>query len=173
MEVKQLVNLVANALVIEPKVAVPVEEVIEVVPELLPLAGRTILVADDEPDQVEYLAAVFEDNGATVLRAANGDEALALARREKPDLLTLDLAMPGRDVGEVFEILRKDPELGSLKVCVITGRPELRKVIYERSVRRPEGYIDKPVTEEELLDTARRILELAHDEATTAADRKL
>ena len=162
MEVTQLVNLVANAIVIEPEVAIPVEEA---APEALPLAGRTLLVADDEPDQVEFLATVFEDNGATVLRAANGDEALALARSEKPDLLTLDLSMPGRDVGEVFELLRKDPELENLKICVITGRPELRKLVYERSVRRPEGYLDKPVTEEALLRGVRKVLELAHDEA--------
>jgi Fe-S oxidoreductase len=165
IEVSQLVNLVANALVIEPKVAIPVEEVVEVVAEALPLAGRTLLVADDEPDQLEYLATVFEDNGATVLRATNGDEALAMACSDKPDLLTLDLEMPGRNVGEVYEILRKDPELESLKVCVITGRPELRKLIYDRSVRKPEGYMDKPVTEEALVSTVRRILELAHDES--------
>jgi CheY-like chemotaxis protein len=167
IEVTQLVNLVANALVIEPRVAIPVEE--ELV-EALPLAGRTILVADDEPDQVEYLAMVFEDNGATVLRASNGDEALSLARREKPDLLTLDLSMPGRDVGEVYEILRREPELEDLKICVITGRPELRKLIYDRSVKRPEGYIDKPVTEEALLRSVRKILELAHDEAPAGVD---
>jgi Fe-S oxidoreductase/ActR/RegA family two-component response regulator len=166
IEVTQLVNLVANALVIVPKVAIPVEEVVEeVVAEALPLAGRTILVADDEPDQLEYLATVFEDNGATVLRAKDGDEALAFALSEKPNLLTLDLEMPGKNVGEVFEILRKDPDLASLKVCVITGRPELRKLIYDRSVRRPEGYLDKPVTEEALVSTVRRILELAHDDA--------
>lgn len=167
MEVTQLVNLVANAMVIEPRVAVPVEE--ELV-EALPLAGRTILVADDEPDQVEYLAMVLEDNGASVLRASTGDEALALARREKPDLLTLDLSMPGRDVGEVYEILRKEPELEELKICVITGRPELRKLIYDRSVKRPEGYIDKPVAEDALLRSVRKILELAHDEAPTGVD---
>jgi Fe-S oxidoreductase/CheY-like chemotaxis protein len=171
MEVSQLVNLVANALVIEPRVAVPVEVAAEeVAAEALPLAGRTILVADDEPDQLEYLATVLEDNGATVLRATDGDQALALAHSEKPDLLTLDLAMPGRDVGEVFEILRKDPELDSVKVCVITGRPELRKLIYDRSVRRPEGYLDKPVAEEALLRNVRKILELAHDEASAAAE---
>jgi Fe-S oxidoreductase len=119
IEVTQLVNLVANALVIEPKVAIPVEEVVEeMVVEAQPLAGRTILVADDEPDQLEYLATVLEDNGARVLRATNGDEALALALSEKPDLLTLDLEMPGRNVGEVFEILRRDSEAASLKVCV-------------------------------------------------------
>jgi Fe-S oxidoreductase/ActR/RegA family two-component response regulator len=171
MEVTQLVNLVANALVIEPRVAVPVEvAAAEAAAEALPLAGRTIVVADDEPDQLEYLATVLEDNGATVLRATDADQALALAHSEKPDLLTLDLAMPGRDVGEVFEILRKDPELDSVKVCVITGRPELRKLIYDRSVRRPEGYLDKPVAEEALLRNVRKILELAHDEAPAAAE---
>jgi len=177
MKVTQLVNLVANALVIEEKVPVPVEEV--AVPaevgweKALPLAGRKLLVADDEPDQVEFLATVFEDNGATVLRARTGDEALEVARREKPDLLTLDLAMPGRDVGEVFEALRKDPDLGDLRICVITGRPELRKLIYDRSVRVPDGYLDKPVSEDALMRTARKILGLSHEEreTVTEADR--
>ena len=157
MEVTQLVNLVANALVIDKPAAVAAK------PTALPLAGRKLLVADDEPDQVAFLATVFQDYGATVLQATNGDEALEMARSEKPDLLTLDLAMPGRDVGEVFEALRKDPDLGNLKICVITGRPELRKLIYERSVRPPEGYLDKPVTEETLLRGVRKILELPHD----------
>jgi Fe-S oxidoreductase/CheY-like chemotaxis protein len=167
MEVTQLVNLVANALVIEKKVPVEVEEVAvaaeAVKPKALPLAGRRFVVADDEPDQVAFLTTVFEDNGATVVSATNGDEALAMARSEKPDLLTLDLAMPGRDVGEVFEILRKDPELSSLKICVVTGRPELRKLIYDRTVTPPEGYLDKPVTEETLLRGVRKVLELAHE----------
>jgi CheY-like chemotaxis protein len=163
MEVTQLVNLVANALVIEEKVAVPVEEAVVPIAEVeVPvLQGRTLVVADDEPDQVTFLATVFEDNGATVLRATNGDEALEIARREKPDLLTLDLAMPGRDVGEVYEMLRKDPDLADLKICVITGRPELRKLIYDRSVRPPEGYLDKPVTEESLLRGVRKVLEVS------------
>jgi len=131
-------------------------------PERLPLAGRRLVVADDEPDQLTYLATVFEDYGATVLRATNGDEALAMVLSEKPDLLTLDLEMPGRNVGEVFEALRKAPELDTLKICVITGRPELRKLIYQRSVRPPEGFLAKPVTEESLLLTIRKILELSH-----------
>ncbi len=165
MEVTQLVNLVANALVIEEKVSVPVEAAVaaEPVEAELPLAGRTVLVADDEPDQLEYLATVLEDHGATVLRAMNGDQVLELARKQKPDLLTLDLHMPGRDVGEVFEILRKDPDLGDLKVCIITGRPELRRLIYDRSARKPEGYLDKPVSEEKLVLNVRKILELAHE----------
>jgi CheY-like chemotaxis protein len=130
--------------------------------EALPLAGWKLVVADDEPDQLTFLATVFEDQGATVLRATNGDQTLELVRREKPDLLTLDLAMPGRNVGEVFEMLRQDPELADLKICIITGRPELRGLIYQSTVRRPEGYLTKPVTEESLLLAVRKCLELPH-----------
>ena len=168
MKVTQLVNLVANALVIEERVAVPVEEVPVAAPvevEALALAGRVILVADDEEDQLDFLASVLEDNGATVFRAQTGDEVLTVARREKPDLVTLDLHMPGRDVGEVFELMRADPELENLKVCVVTGKPELRKLIYERSVRPPEGYVDKPVDEKRLLLNVRKTLEVVHREA--------
>lgn len=168
MRVTQLVNLVANALVLEEKVAVPVEEELTEVgveAEVLPLAGRTIMVADDEPDQLEFLTAVLEDNGATVLKASDGDEVLRLATTEKPDLLTLDLQMPGRDVGEVFELLRRDPELAGLRICIITGKPELRRLIYERSVRPPEGYLDKPVDSKKLLLNVRKVLELVHQEA--------
>ena len=128
--------------------------------ETLPLDGLVLVVVDDEPDQLEFLATVFEDNGATVFRASNGDEALELARRERPDLLTLDLEMPGRSAGEVFETLRTDPDLQAIKVCVITGHPELRRLIYDRAVRRPEGYLDKPVDEGRLLLNVRKILKL-------------
>jgi len=177
MEVTQLVNLVANALVVPKKAPVPAEVPVKVpvgvpaeVPvavaaeEALPLTGRTIVVADDEPDQVTLLATILEDNGATVFTASNGDEALDLVHRHRPDLLTLDLAMPGRSPGEVFELIRRNTDLEHLKICVITGRPELRKVIYDRSVAPPEGYLDKPVSEEKLLRNVRKVLELAHED---------
>ncbi len=178
MKVTQLVNLVANALVLEEKAVVPVEMPVApaAVPEevlvaaglsgeALPLAGRRILVADDEEDQLDYISTVLEDQGATIYRATSGDEVLEMARREKPEVLTLDLHMPGRDVGEVFELLRKDPELADLKICVITGKPELRRLIYERSVRPPEGYVDKPVDEKRLVLNIRKVLEVVHQEA--------
>jgi Fe-S oxidoreductase/CheY-like chemotaxis protein len=161
MKVTQLVNLVAEALVIE-KPAEAVEE--ERVEAALPLAGRRILVADDEPDQVAFLRTVLEDNGAEIFTAGTGDEVLEMVRKEKPELLTLDLSMPGKDVGEVFEILRNDPELSDLKICIITGRPELRRLIYDRSVEPPEGYLDKPVDDEDLLLNVRKILEATEHE---------
>ncbi len=161
MEVTQLVNLVANALVLEPRpVAVP--EKIEKVAEHAGLEGRRILVTDDEPDMVTFISTVLEDNGATVFTASSGDEALEICRREKPDLMTLDLSMPGRSGIDVFETLRSDDEIASTPVCIVTGKPEMRKLIYDRDVNPPEGYVDKPVNEEHLLLNVRKILDTIH-----------
>ncbi len=130
------------------------------------LKGNKILVVDDEPDVLTYLTAVLEDDGATVVQAVDGGQALEFARKEKPDLITLDLSMPGLDGGQVFEALRKDPELSAVPVCIITGKPELRRLIYDRSVPPPEGYLDKPVEQEVLLLNVRRILDLIHRKKT-------
>ncbi len=164
MKVTQLVNLVANAVVVEEKVAVPVEKV--PVPAHAPgLDGYSILVTDDEPDMVTFLSVVLQDNGATVFKAYNGDEAIELARREKIDLMTLDISMPGKSGKEVFEAFRNDPKLRSVPICIITGRPELRSLIYDRPVPPPEGYLDKPVSEKNLLSNVRRLLNLVHPKA--------
>ena len=160
MKVTQLVNLTANALVIPERVVVPVEVLIPAVS--LPLQGFKILVVDDEPDILTFLAAVLEDQGATVIQAADSEQALALTIQEKPDLVTLDLSMPGKNGGYVFEEIRNNPEIASTKVCIITGKPELRRLIYERPVAPPDGYLDKPVNEETLLKNIRMILELKH-----------
>jgi CheY-like chemotaxis protein len=161
MQVTQLVNLVANALVIEPKKAVSVPA--PKPSEGHPLRSRTILVIDDEPDVCTFLGAVLEDQGAEVIKATSAEEVLKLAREKRPDLITLDISMPGKDGGAVFEELRADADLKTTPVCIITGRPELRKVIYDQNALRPEGYLDKPVDEELLVSTLRRILEVGRD----------
>ncbi len=156
MEVKQLVDLVAEALVMEKPAEVPEEK-----PEAaLAFAGRKILVVDDEADIRTFLTTVLEDNGATVITAEDGNQALALAKSEKPDLMTLDLSMPGKDGGAVYAALRADAEISTLPVCIITGRPELRKTIYDRDIPRPEGYLDKPVSEETIVTNVRKIFDL-------------
>ena len=55
--------------------------------------------------------------------------------------------------------LRQDKEIAGTNVCIITGKPELRKLIYERPVKAPEGYLDKPIDAETLLLNVRKILE--------------
>jgi len=125
------------------------------------LEGRKGLVVDDEPDELFFIATVLEDNGAVTVKAKDGDEAIELARKEMPNLITLDLGMPGKSGVDVFSELRNDSELSGIPICIITGRPELRKLIYEMTgTKKPEGYLDKPVSEDVLLRGVRRILEL-------------
>ncbi len=124
------------------------------------LSPYKILVVDDETDFRAFICTVLEDNGATVLEAGDGDAALEVARRERPDLITLDITMPGKDGGEVFEELRKDPALEDIPVCIISAHPDLRRLIYQRSVRPPDGYLDKPIDEKGLLLNVRKTLAL-------------
>jgi Fe-S oxidoreductase/ActR/RegA family two-component response regulator len=160
MKVAQLVNLVSNAVVVEEKVVVP--KIFVKPAEVLSLQGYKILVVDDEPDILTYISTVLEDQGATVAQALDAEQAMELAFKEKPDLITLDLSMPGKNGGYVFEEIRKNPELSGSRVCIITGKPELRRLIYDRPVRPPEGYLDKPINEETLLTNIRKILEVTH-----------
>jgi CheY-like chemotaxis protein len=133
-----------------------------------PLAGRRILVVDDEEDIRVYLTALLEDAGAEVLEACDGDEAITVAQQHRPDLITLDLSMPGRDGIEAFAKLRGTPEIADTPVCVVTGHPEFQKVIYQRSVPPPEGFLSKPIDEARLLADLRRILFLRDRRAMRA-----
>jgi Fe-S oxidoreductase/ActR/RegA family two-component response regulator len=167
MEVVQLVNLVANALIMPEKAvatpaAKPAEKEAEVVVEAASkLVNKKILIVDDEPDILTFFSTVLEDNGATILTATDGEEAVEIAKRELPDLITLDINMPGKDGGWVFEQLRTDKATATTPVCIISGKPELRRLIYERSVPAPDGYLDKPVDEDTLLRNVRKIIDLA------------
>ena len=127
---------------------------------MIDLSKYKILVVDDEPDVLTFISSVLEDNGADVYSASNGIDALKAASIVLPDLITLDLSMPNMDGGQVFEKLRKDPELRNIPVCIISGKPELRRLIYERNVPPPEGYLDKPISAKTLLLNVRKILTL-------------
>ena len=148
IKVVQLTHLFANAARVEVRPPAGTK----------PLYESKILVIDDERDTLDYLEALLEDNGATVLTATSGEEGIRLAREERPDLLTLDLSMPGMDGADVFKALRRDETLKALKVCIVTGRPEMRHLIYERPYRRPEGYLNKPFTEDLLVQSLSQIL---------------
>ena len=133
---------------------------VPVVADGMELTGKKILVVDDEPDILTFISTVLEDHGAEVTTAHNADKAIELARSVKPDLVTLEITMPGKDGGHVFEVIRNDPELQQMRVCIISGKPELRRLIYDRAVPPPEGFMEKPITEDGLLLNVRKILEV-------------
>jgi len=119
---------------------------------------RKILVIDDEPDVVSYLSAFLEDEGFEVLEAGNGPDGLTLAQEQVPNLITLDITMPGVSGIEVLTTLRRDERLSRIPVIIITGVTAFEKLMDYRDVRPPEGFISKPIDLEKLLFTIEEIL---------------
>ena len=100
---------------------------------------------------------MLEDNGADVLVAHNGTNALATARTELPHAMTLDINMPGMDVMELLGELKHDETLADLKICIVSGRPELRLILRDRHLN-ANAYLDKPFTEEDLVKSIQGLL---------------
>ena len=132
------------------------------------LSGHRILVVDDDPDAREFIRTVLGDDGATIIEAQDGLEALAIARKDKPDLVTLDINMPGKGGAQVYEEMREDPGLQSVPVCIVSGQPELRKLIYQRVVPPPDGYLDKPINEDALLLIVKKLLAMSKRKSSEA-----
>ncbi len=120
---------------------------------------RKILVIDDEPDVVSYLSAFLEDEGFQVLTAGNGHDGLTLAREQAPDLITLDITMPGMSGIEVLTTLRRDDHLNCVPVVIITGVTSFDKLTDYRDVRPPEGFMQKPIDLVQLLSKIEGILD--------------
>ena len=83
-----------------------------------------ILVCDNEDVLRDLVRASLGNNGHNLVEARDGDEALALARDTKPDLVLLDMMMPGRSGLDVLAELRADPELAETRVVMLTARTQ-------------------------------------------------
>jgi CheY-like chemotaxis protein len=82
---------------------------------------ETILIVEDQEANREFLAALLQYRGCRVLTAGNGEDALAVAREARPDLVIADVLMPRMDGYEFVRQLRKDPVIGSMKVIFYTA----------------------------------------------------
>jgi DNA-binding response OmpR family regulator len=84
--------------------------------------SRTVLVVDDDPKAVEVIAAFLPAPAYTVVRAYGGGEAIALAKKLRPDLILLDLVMPGVSGFDVVEALRRDAEVACIPILIVTAK---------------------------------------------------
>ncbi len=124
------------------------------------ITGKKILVVDDEPDVVAYVASFLEDHGIGVIGAANGKEGFAKAKAETPDLIILDLAMPEESGVRMYRDLYEDPATKHIPVIMLTGiSHEFKRFIETRKqVPPPAGYFDKPADLNKLLERISEIL---------------
>jgi CheY-like chemotaxis protein len=121
---------------------------------------KTILVVDDEQDIVTFLTTLLEDSGYATITARDGAEALARARADHPDLVTLDITMPSQSGVRAYRDLKGDPALARIPVIIVTGiENEFERFIStRRQVPPPDGYVSKPVDKDQLLTLVKRLL---------------
>ncbi|MHC5033443.1 MAG: response regulator [Planctomycetota bacterium] len=128
------------------------------------LSAQTVLVVDDEPDEVEFARAVMEEAGYEVITARDGKEGLQVALARRPDLVILDLEMPRKSGGEAFREMRRLPELKETPVVILSGAgpriglPLSGKDMQKHIGKAPEAYLEKPVDPRKLRAVVDRVL---------------
>ena len=115
----------------------------------------TILIVDDEKDVLVVLDKRLTSAGYDVVKAENGKDAIIIAKRDRPDLIVLDIAMPGMGGGEVAKILKSDPETKDITIIFLTA---LLEKIDQEGKRLIGGmqFIAKPYNPAELLEVIRK-----------------
>jgi two-component system, OmpR family, phosphate regulon response regulator PhoB len=84
----------------------------------------TVLVCDDEPVLRMLVRATLDDGRYTILEACDGEQALERVRSDRPDVILLDIMMPGRSGSEVLRELRRNPETAATPVIMLTARAQ-------------------------------------------------
>jgi phosphate regulon transcriptional regulator PhoB len=119
-----------------------------------------ILIVDDEKDIVDLVAYNFEKEGFEVLKAFDGEKALTLVRTKKPNLIILDLMLPGIQGLEVCKQIRRDAESAGIPIIMLTAKgEELDKVIGLEVGA--DDYITKPFSVKELMARVKAVLRRA------------
>jgi CheY-like chemotaxis protein len=117
----------------------------------------TILVVDDNTDNVEILRAFLESRGFTIAEARDGRAALARMEEVKPDLVLLDVMMPGMDGWEVCRVIKQHPLLGDTKVVMVTAKGGFEDK-FEGLRSGADDYVVKPVDFKDLMEKVERNL---------------
>ncbi len=120
----------------------------------------TILVVDDEEDIVELVELNLAREGYRVLGCATGEKALEIARSKRPNLIVLDLMLPGMDGLEVCRRLKTDPKTASIPIVILTAKGEESDVVAGLEVG-ADDYVTKPFSGKVLAARVRRLLRRA------------
>jgi DNA-binding response OmpR family regulator len=127
-----------------------------------------VLVVDDEPDTVELIRDTLKAEGFRTLVAYQGKEALEVIARTPPDLVILDIMMPGITGFEVLETLSRDPETKNIPVVILTGRG-MDQDVQRGLALGAKRYMSKPFDVGALIAEVRRHVAIQEPERTRRA----
>jgi adenylate cyclase len=135
-------------------------------------APPRILIADDQPMNVDILQTRLAVHGYEILTATDGEEALAMARAQQPDLILLDIMMPKMDGNEVCRLLKSDGALPFIPIIMVTAKADTKDIIAGLEAGADE-YLTKPVDQAALVARVKSMLRIKalHDTVQEQATR--
>lgn len=118
---------------------------------------KNILVIDDSPTEVHVLKTLLEKNGYTVNAVLNGEDGIGAAKRDRPDLILMDVVMPGLNGFQATRQLAKDSETSGIPIIVVTTKDQETDRMW--ALRQgARDYIVKPVREKDLIQRVKALL---------------
>lgn len=119
---------------------------------------KKILIVDDQLEVRELVEVTLRTSDLTILKASRGEEAVVLARKEKPDLIIMDIMMPGKIDGlEATQILKKDEKTRNIIILILTAKGQKSDISKGEQVG-ADGYFIKPFSPLELIKKVEEIL---------------
>ena len=125
---------------------------------------KEILIVDDEPSVVVAIQFLMQQQGYNVLVAESGEDALDLIYKHKPNLVILDIMLPGIDGYEVCEIVRLNPDYRKVKILFLTARRDEVEIAKGLALG-ADAYITKPFSNDKLVEAVNEVLESRYEEA--------
>lgn len=117
-----------------------------------------VVCVEDEPEMIELIRLILGRKNFELIGAVGGRDGLGTIRKEKPDLVLLDLMMPDMDGWEVYQQMKADAELSDIPVIVVTAKAQSIDKVLGLHIAKVEDYVTKPFGPKELLDSVRKVL---------------
>lgn len=116
-----------------------------------------ILIVDDSPTEAHVLKTMLEKNGFDTLSATSGEDGIALAKKEKPDLILMDVVMPGMNGFQATRQITKEPDTAAIPVIIVTTKDQETDRVW--GLRQgAKDYVTKPAQESELISKIKNAL---------------
>ncbi|MBW1673247.1 MAG: response regulator [Deltaproteobacteria bacterium] len=128
--------------------------------------AKKVLNVEDDADTRTFVSTVLEENGYIPIMAMDGEEGMKKIKKERPDLIILDILMPRESGIKMYHELKLDPNLKDIPVVMLSGvskRTFLRSQAAltefgDETVPEPQAYLEKPAEPEDLAETLKKIL---------------
>ncbi|OGN74411.1 MAG: two-component system response regulator [Chloroflexi bacterium GWB2_49_20] len=122
--------------------------------------AKRILCIEDDVDMLDLFRVLLTRHGYIVRGVTKGQEGLDVIRREKPDLVILDIMMPVMDGWQVYQQMKDDEATRNIPTIVVTAKSQLIDKVLGLEIAKVDDYIGKPFSPQELLDSITKVLKL-------------